>query len=133
MSKGSLLSGLAFSNTKTTACHSISYPITAFFNVPHGLACALTLPEFLEFNEEAIKEKAKNLAEAYSCNNLKEAAEKVRNLMKNLEIPTTLTEVGINKKDIPIIIENGFTPDRVKYNPKLVTKEDLKFILEKIL
>ena len=49
---GSLLSGLAFSNTKTTAVHSVSYPITLHFNVPHGLACALTLSQFLLFNSK---------------------------------------------------------------------------------
>ena len=32
-----LFSGLAFSNTRTTACHSISYPLTMLFWIEHGL------------------------------------------------------------------------------------------------
>lgn len=31
-------------------CHSISYPLTAHFGVPHGLACAFTMPAVLKHN-----------------------------------------------------------------------------------
>jgi phosphonate metabolism-associated iron-containing alcohol dehydrogenase len=44
----SLLSGLAISHTRTSICHSISYPITAHYQVPHGIACAFTMPEVLK-------------------------------------------------------------------------------------
>ena len=41
----SLYSGLAISHTRTALCHSISYPLTARYGIPHGLACAFTMPE----------------------------------------------------------------------------------------
>jgi len=50
MMEASLLAGLAISRTRTALAHSISYPITAHFGVPHGLACSFTLPALLEFN-----------------------------------------------------------------------------------
>jgi len=53
ISEGSLLAGLAISQTRTAICHSISYPITAHFGVPHGLACAFTMPMVLRRNLEA--------------------------------------------------------------------------------
>ena len=53
MSEASLLAGLAISNTRTALCHSISYPITAHFGVPHGLACAFTMPAVLKHNLRA--------------------------------------------------------------------------------
>ena len=43
MLKASLLAGLAISQTKTAIAHSISYPLTAHYGVPHGLACSFTL------------------------------------------------------------------------------------------
>ena len=42
--KASMSAGLAFSNTKTAISHSISYPITLKYKVPHGIACSFTLP-----------------------------------------------------------------------------------------
>ena len=53
MAEAALLSGLAIAQTRTALAHSMSYPLTAHFGVPHGLACALVLPAVLEFNLEA--------------------------------------------------------------------------------
>lgn len=50
MAQASLLAGLAISQTRTALCHSISYPLTAHYGVPHGLACAFTMPAVLRHN-----------------------------------------------------------------------------------
>jgi len=50
----SLLAGMAFSNTKTALAHSISYPLTAHFGVPHRLACSFTLPAILKYLRQNI-------------------------------------------------------------------------------
>ena len=50
MAEASLFAGLAISHTRTALCHSISYPITAHFGIPHGLACAFTMPSVLKHN-----------------------------------------------------------------------------------
>ena len=44
VSRASLMAGLAFSNTRTALAHSISYEMTLRHGLPHGLACAFTLP-----------------------------------------------------------------------------------------
>lgn len=43
MAESSLLAGLCISQTRTAICHSISYPLTAHFGLPHGIACAFTM------------------------------------------------------------------------------------------
>jgi alcohol dehydrogenase len=53
MAEASLLAGLAISHTRTALCHSMSYPITVHFGVPHGLACAFTMPAVLRHNLQA--------------------------------------------------------------------------------
>ena len=45
MMMASFFLGLAFSNTRTTAPRSISYPLTMKYNVSHGYAVAVTLFE----------------------------------------------------------------------------------------
>ena len=37
---------------QTALAHSISYPLTTNYNIPHGLACSFTLPEILIFNSK---------------------------------------------------------------------------------
>jgi len=46
--EASLLGGLAISQSRTTLAHSISYPLTARYGVPHGLACSFTLAALAE-------------------------------------------------------------------------------------
>lgn len=47
MQYASVHAGIAISQTRTAIAHSISYPLTAHFGVPHGLACSFTLPELI--------------------------------------------------------------------------------------
>ncbi len=48
MQLASLYAGLAISHTRTAIAHSISYPLTSYYGVPHGLACSFTLPTIIE-------------------------------------------------------------------------------------
>ena len=47
VARASLFAGLAFSNTRTALAHSVSYPITLKYKIPHGLACSFSLPMVL--------------------------------------------------------------------------------------
>ena len=48
MARAALLAGLAISNTRTALAHSLSYPITLQYGLPHGLACSFSLPMLLQ-------------------------------------------------------------------------------------
>jgi phosphonate metabolism-associated iron-containing alcohol dehydrogenase len=133
MALGSLFAGLAFSNTKTTACHSISYPMTAHFNVPHGLACTITLPLLLQFNSLSMNEKVKVIQALFGGNSIVEASENIKNIMIQLDLPTTLSDLNITKDDIEIILNEGFTSSRMKGNPRQIERDDLNDILEALL
>ncbi|MDR1044623.1 MAG: phosphonoacetaldehyde reductase [Candidatus Adiutrix sp.] len=52
MQEASLLGGLAISQSHSTLAHSIGYPLTLRFGVPHGLASAFTLPALYDLIEE---------------------------------------------------------------------------------
>ena len=143
MSKASLEAGLAFSQTATTAPHSISYPMTAYSNLNHGFACALTLPEFLLYNYDVnkkncldkrgykfVKKRLDELIINLNLSSIEDFYFRLKNLMKNINAPLTLKEAGID--NIETILENGFTPERMKNNPRKVKINELRRILEKI-
>lgn len=48
LQKAATLAGLAIAHTKTALAHAISYPLTAMYGVPHGLACSFTLQAILD-------------------------------------------------------------------------------------
>jgi phosphonate metabolism-associated iron-containing alcohol dehydrogenase len=133
LSKASLYAGLAFSNTKTTAVHSVSYPMTLYFNIPHGVACSLTLAEFWEYNLNSIPEsKIKRLFDVVDCKSSKAFKERLKTLSREVGLPGTLKEAGIPIEGIDIILDKGFHPERVTNNPRQLTRRDLQEILERI-
>lgn len=133
MAHGSLLAGLAFSNTKTTICHSLSYPMTAHFGIPHGQAVSITLAPFLVWNADAISVKLQPLLEAMDADSPEAAGSLIQRLMTNIGLATRFESLGLRSSDIDLILENGFYADRADNNPRPVTYEDIRTILGKLL
>ena len=133
LAKASLYAGLAFSNTKTTAVHAVSYPMTLYYGIPHGIACSLTLREFLMFNKNYInRDKLENLLDVLGYADVNEMKRGLDELAKEVHIPISLEEAGIPKEGIEVILEEGFHPERVTNNPRKLTKTELRRILENI-
>jgi len=49
LAKASIYAGMCISQTKTSICHSISYPLTAHLSIPHGLSCAFTMIAIINY------------------------------------------------------------------------------------
>ena len=67
MQTASMISGLAMGTTQTALAHSISYPFTALFDMPHGLACSFTLAEVARFNGATEPERLAPIAAGMGC------------------------------------------------------------------
>ncbi|MBI3318677.1 MAG: iron-containing alcohol dehydrogenase [Candidatus Omnitrophica bacterium] len=133
MSLASTEAGLAISQTRTTAPHAVSYPLTTFFEIPHGHACALTLPSFIRYNGPVLgPERAPILWRAMGSASHEEAAQVVERLMEAAGVERSLRKLGLGMDGIDTVIEHGFRSDRVVNNPREVTKEALREILERI-
>jgi alcohol dehydrogenase len=139
------LAGRAINIAKTTAAHAVSYPFSSYFLIPHGHAVALTLPHFIEFNNDVddssvqdtrgvsfVKERMKELIEIIGCTTASSAKGKMIQIMKDIGLGTSLNRLGISGNDLDVIVENGFNPERVKNNPRKITKSQLRTILERI-
>ena len=130
--KASNLAGLAFSNTKTAAAHSISYPLTQYFNIPHGIAASMPLTALIDINYNQITREINIILENSKLSNVEELKNKIIDIPKGL-IKYSLKEYGIRKEDIiNIIIPNSNTPDRMKNNIVNLDDKNIKYILKSI-
>lgn len=120
----------------------VYYPLTSYFNIPHGHAVALTLPYFIEFNNNVSLENLQDnrgikfvkdrMSELFTSLNVKKAdkaKDKLLSIMKGIYLETKLFKLGVNRDNINIIIENGFNMQRMKNNPKVVCKSDLEKLI----
>jgi len=64
MLAGSFMAGLAFSHSMVGMAHAISHALGAVYNIPHGLANALILPEVMEYNLEEKIDRFADIAAA---------------------------------------------------------------------
>lgn len=124
------LSGKAIDISKTTACHAIAYFMTAKYNIPHGHAVALTLPEIIEYNFESIDNKNQFLS-SLNCSNLQEVKNNINSLMDDIKLERKLSHLGIQRDDLDTIA-SSVNMDRLKNNPREMTKKDVLTILTSI-
>jgi len=128
MSVASLTAGLAFSMTRTTACHSISYPLTMRYDIEHGFAAAITLAEIMQINREAVPEIEK-ISEIFGGYDgfLMWMEQMTRDIQ-----PLKLSAFGVGQNDIVDIVERTFTQGRMDNNPVEISKERIKSLLERV-
>ena len=131
MCMGSLFAGLAFANTRTTACHSLSYPLTMRFNVEHGLACAISLAKVMEKNLPMIQD-SEGLLEVLQVKNSEELQEWLDNVTKDI-VRLRLSTFGIEEKDISTLVDLSFTQGRMDNNPYLLSEEEVRKMLCELL
>ncbi len=132
MLQGSLEAGLAFSNTRTAACHSISYPLTLHFGVTHGQAVGITLPEVLLLNRDAEPERAPAFCRALGADSMENAAERIRRMMEASGLATRLSQLGIVESGLEVIVREGFTTGRMTNNPYTFDESSLQALLLRI-
>ncbi|WP_141505620.1 phosphonoacetaldehyde reductase [Paenibacillus luteus] len=132
LSLGSVLAGLAFSNTKTTACHSISYPLTLLYGIDHGIAASLTLSSVLRHNYSKIVEPEK-LLRAFGAEDADGVDRFLRTVYEMYDLPGNLGAYGVTKESIPMIVSHAYTKGRMDNNPVPIKAEELDLMLASLL
>lgn len=132
IAEGSMLAGMAFSNTRSTSCHSISYPLSLNYNVPHGIAACITLGDIIEYNKEYI-EGFEELLNAFNCKNGQDIKDIIFATLERVDLKHNLKEYGMQKEDIENIVSQCYTKGRMDNNPVIIKEEDLEVILDSLL
>lgn len=142
---GAHFSGKAINISKTTISHAISYPLTAYFGIPHGTAVFLTLPKITELNYytdknniqqgitlERLQESFAQLFKLFDARDIAGLTNSLKNIMTVLNIKQKLGDYGLKKEDLAIIAENSFTPGRSDNNPRKIDKATILNLLGEI-
>jgi len=121
------IAGLAFSNTTTAAAHSISYPLTIRYGIPHGIASSISLIPLLEINRKSIKVQ---LDEICNLNQItyQELEDNIKAIPQNI-IPYKLNKWSIPKNQLKRLAIESFTKGRMDNNIVDLTNEDVYDIL----
>ncbi len=136
------LAGLSFGNAGTVLGHAVGYAYGFELHMPHGLSIGTTMPYVLEYNAPADLEKHSKIASLLGENveglPLRDAAfqsaEAFRKLLLDIDLPTTIKDVGVNEDMIPILADNVFKSERhVARNPRRVTKDGMVKLFERAI
>jgi len=130
---GSMLAGMAFTNSPVAAVHALAYPLGGHFHIPHGLSNALVLPHVMAFNMPEAESLYLELAPLM----FPELTGKSRAVMidgmlqgiatysPDLGLETTLREVGVKETDLELLATDAMKQTRLLVNnPREVGYDD---------
>ena len=141
MAYGQYIAGMGFSNAGLGLVHAMAHSVSAVFDVPHGLACAVLLAPVLSYNAPSSGTKYKELAAALGAKVSSKAtpasyrkacitaAEK---LLKEAGLPKKL---GLNaeKKDIEFMADMAVKDLYAAGSPKEAAKKKIMDIYKSVL
>lgn len=122
--RASLLAGIAFSQTRTTACHAISYPLTMYYGIPHGFAVALSLAGVAEINRGHFPNDSELFGIFEEWGGIRGWIDMVSNGI------IRLTLEHLSCKDIRLISREACANGRITNNPTELGCEDIQQILD---
>lgn len=111
MQEASLTAGMAFSNTRTSIAHAISYSLTLEKSIPHGIACSFTLPAIMRSISTRDAELVLYLESVFS-QKIKSAADTLETFLNRLGVSTTPVGYGYSHDQWDGVIKKAISGQR---------------------
>lgn len=135
------LGGLAFNNAGLGYVHAMAHQLGGVYDLPHGVCNAMLLPIVEEENAKHVPEKFRAIAKVIGFEDKgktdKECADyviqRIKDLSKEVGIPSKLSELGVNEVDLDLLAENSMKDACAPGNPFIPSKEQVIEIFKKIL
>ena len=119
--------GRAINIAQTTAAHAMSYKITSLYNLPHGHAVALCLPEIWDYmightnncidirGERYVRDVFESISRSVGASSTEEAIRIIRNMMAEMGLgsPSFVNDVEAELE----LLCKSVNPIRLKNNP----------------
>jgi alcohol dehydrogenase class IV len=131
----STIGGMVINTTGVTLAHGMEHPASGLKDVVHGKGLAALTPTIIEDSYQGAPEKFAKLAKLFGGEKAEDLAGKVRELLEDIELTCTLSDLGIEEKDIPWMAENCMkvSAHSIVNNPVVFSQEEIAEIYKKAL
>ncbi len=141
MALGQYIAGMGFSNVGLGVDHSMAHTLSAYYDMPHGKACATLLPAVMAFNAPATGEKYRDIAkamgvegvDAMSLEDARNAAvEAVRQLAEDVGIVTSLRGV-VKEEDVKALAADAYADACRPGNPRDISEAEIEALYRSLM
>ena len=141
MALGQYIAGMGFSNVGLGVDHSMAHTLSAYYDMPHGKACATLLPAVMAYNAEATGEKYREIARAMGVKGVDEMTQEeyraaainaVAQLAEDVGIVCSLKGVA-KEEDIHQMSVDAYNDACRPGNPKDTSVEDIEAIYRSLM
>ena len=141
MALGQYIAGMGFSNVGLGIVHSMAHGLSALYDTPHGVACAIILPTGLEYNKPAAGKRYRAIAEAMGVEGVaamsdEEAADAavaaVKQLSADVGIPADLKAI-LKEEDVKFLSESAFADACCPGNPRDTSVEEIEALYRSLM
>ncbi len=140
MALGQYIAGMGFSNVGLGIDHAMAHTLSAYYDIPHGKACAMLLPIAMEFNAPVSGTKYKDIAIALGVEGVEKMSKEeyraaaiaaVKKLGNDVGIPDKCPE--IKKEDLDNISRDALKDACYPGNPREASHEQVKELFMKLM
>ena len=141
MALGQYVAGMGFSNVGLGVDHSMAHTLSAYYDTPHGKACAILLPTVMAYNAECTGTKYRDIAIAMGVEGVENmtqeeyraaAVNAVKQLAEDVGIPTTLKGI-VKEEDIDELAESAYADACRPGNPRETSVEEIKALYRSLM
>jgi alcohol dehydrogenase len=123
---GSHLAGLAIEHSMLGAGHACANPLTAEYDITHGIAVALMLPHVVRWNAQAVNALYADLLDGPGSPDPlagERLASELEHVAATCGFPLSLSEAGVREDLLPALAEAASAQWTGGFNPRQLTRE----------
>ena len=141
MALGQYIAGMGFSNVGLGVDHSMAHTLSAYYDMPHGKACATLLPTVMAYNAEYTGEKYRDIARAMGVQGTdnmtqeeyrKAAVDAVQKLSEDVGIVSSLKGV-VKEEDVHALAVDAFNDACRPGNPRETSVEEIEALYRSLM
>ena len=141
MALGQYIAGMGFSNVGLGIVHSMAHGLSALYDTPHGVACAIILPTGLEYNKSAAGDRYRAIGQAMGVAGIDAMSEAeaidatiaaVKHLSADVGIPAGLQGI-LKEEDVAFLSASAYADACRPGNPRDTNEAEIAALYRSLM